>query len=272
MKWIDKLERKFGRYAIKNLMAYIISANAIIYFVVFYLGQVQLLELIALVPQKIMEGQIWRLITFIFVPPMTSGIIWLFFTLYFYYLAGSGLESQWGAFKFNTYYLCGMVGVIVASFITGSPMTASFLNMSLFLAFAKLFPDFEVLVFFVLPVPIKVLAWIDWFYIIYNIIFANSNGARVAAIVSLINYFIFFGKDIILSLKNKKTVAQNKSFRKNVAKGGDNVIKLEKGYIHKCTVCGITENDDPDMEFRYCSKCTGNHEYCMNHIRDHEHR
>lgn len=263
MKFLDRMERKFGKFAIKNLMTYIISANAIFYVLIYVLGNTKLLNLMILIPERVMNGEIWRLITFVFIPPSTS-ILWIVFTLYFYYLVGSELESHWGSFKFNIYYLCGIIGTIIGTFIGGSiGMGATFINLSLFLAFAKLYPDFELLIFFVLPVPMKILAWIDWFYIIYNIVVSPSNAMRIAAIFAVLNYLLFFGKDIIKNLKPKKNVTKKRDFK---------VIRnTEKPYVHKCTVCGITENDDPDMEFRYCSKCSGAREYCMKHIRDHEH-
>lgn len=261
MRWIDKAERKFGRYAIKNLMTYIISANAIVYVFAYMLGRTEILSAISLNPSLVMQGQIWRLITFIFIPPSTSPI-WIIFTLYFYYLAGSGLESHWGYFKFNMYYLFGMIGAIIAAFISGYG-NATFINLSLFLAFAKLYPNFEVLVFFVLPVPIRILAILDWIVIIFNIVTATTMSTRLAAIFSIINYFVFFSGDIIREVKRKKRQSDKMKSK---------VIRLDdRRYIHKCTVCGITENDDPNMEFRYCSKCDGTHEYCINHIKNHEH-
>ncbi|MCI6275147.1 MAG: rhomboid family intramembrane serine protease [Clostridium sp.] len=263
MKFLDRMERKFGKFAIKNLMTYIISANAIFYVLIYMLGNTKLWNLMILIPERVMQGEIWRLITFILIPPNTS-VLWIVFTLYFYYLAGSGLESHWGSFKFNIYYLCGILGTIIGCFISGGiSVGATFINLSLFLAFAKLYPDFELLVFLVLPVPIRILALIDWFYIIYNIVVAPNNDVRLAAVFAVVNYFLFFGKDMVKTVKLKKTVAANRDFRV--------ITNTEKPYIHKCTVCGITENDDPDMEFRYCSKCSGAREYCMKHIKDHEH-
>lgn len=262
MKWLDKLDRKFGKFAIKNLMLYIIIANAIFYFVIVFMNRIDIVQFLYLDPQKVLQGEVWRIFTFILLPPMVRPFF-LVFALYFYYLAGNGLEHQWGSFKFNFYYFSGMLGIIIASFITGGISNATFLNLSLFLAFARLYPDYEILLFFILPIPVKYMAMLNWLYMGYNFIVAG-NQYRIIIGFCLLNYFIFFGKDTITNTKNAqrrhKYRAQTEEYTKT------------KDYIHKCEVCGITDKDDPQMEFRYCSKCNGHYEYCMNHLKDHKHK
>jgi len=259
LKWLNKLERKYGRNAISGLMKYIVAANLAVF----------LLEVInpgleanlMLIPQAVMKGQVWRLVTFILIPPATSAF-WILFTLYFYYIIGMGLEQAWGSFKFNIYYLVGMIATIIVSLIGGSPATGVFINLTLFLAFASIYPNHEVLLFFILPVKVKYLGILNAVLLAQQFIMGGV-GIKLMILASLANYFIFFGKDFIELFKTKKKVKRNKEKFK--------VIEMKDYVRHRCTVCGITERDDPNMEFRYCSKCSGHKEYCMNHLKNHEH-
>lgn len=200
MKWLNKLERKLGRYAVSNLMYYIIGITLAV-FLIEYTLNISLSYYLAFIPSFIFQGQIWRIITFIFIPPASS-ILTIAFVLYFYYMMGSTLEYEWGAFKFNIYYLFGMLGTIIAAFITGMG-TSVYLNLSMFLAFAYLFPNVEVLLFFIIPVKVKYLAYLDWIFFILSLIFGTMS-SRAAAIASLINFFIFFGKDFIDYIKYQR--------------------------------------------------------------------
>lgn len=261
MKWFDMLERKLGRFAIPNLMVYIVVINAVVYALDTMATGGLLANKLMLVPQLVVKGEVWRLITFIFIPP-SSNMIFIFFALYFYYLVGSGLEQEWGSFRFNIYYFFGMAATILASFITGSSASATYLNLSLFLAFARIYPDFQILLFFVLPVKVKYLGWLNWAVIAYTVVLMPIPD-KVAAAASVINFFLFFGRDMIKGARNRGTVYGNRiRFNTKVS---------EKASFHKCAVCGITEKDDPHMEFRYCSKCEGDYEYCSAHLKNHQH-
>ena len=154
------------------------------------------------------SGESCELVTFIFIPP-TFSPLWLIFTLYFYYLVGSGLEQAWGSFKFNVYYLVGMIATILAAFITGHGATGVYLNLSLFFAFATLYPDFQVLLFFILPVKVKYLAWLNAAFLGYTLLFSPWP-LKVAALASVLNYFIFFGEDIFRQAKLKNQVWRNR--------------------------------------------------------------
>ncbi|QAA30787.1 rhomboid family intramembrane serine protease [Clostridium manihotivorum] len=265
MKWLDKLERKFGRYAIKNLMFYIVVANLIVYLMEYLFRTSMLTYKLMFIPSLILKGEVWRVITFIFIPPNSSPIF-IIFVLYFYYMIGSTLESEWGAFRFNFYYLLGIVGTIIAGFITGGAVTGTYLTLSLFLAFAYTYPDYQILLFFVIPIKIKYLAWLDAAFLAISFI-QGDIADKLSIVAALINFFVFFGKDMLYRGKNTGYAYNNK---KNIKKKTKNKnIKLV--WRHKCEVCGITDNDDPNMEFRYCSGCQGNHEYCINHLRNHEH-
>ena len=196
-------------------MQYIIMSTVTIY-ILQYIMKINLYPYLAFIPKLVMEGQIWRVITFIFLPPYAS-VFSMILMSYFFYMIGNTLEYQWGSFKFNIYYLFGIIGAIIAAFITGYG-TNTYLNLSLFLAFAYMFPDVEVNLFYLIPIKIKWLAYLDWFYFGYSLIF-GSFGVKVATVMSLINFFIFFGKDFINFIKNRKRYGSvQRNFRKEMRK------------------------------------------------------
>lgn len=261
MSFLDKLERKFGRIAINNLMKYIVMITSILFAITYITRNYYFLSLFELNPHLIMKGQVWRLITFIFIPSSMSPISFII-TMYFYYMIGNGLEEEWGSFRFNVYYILGMIGTILAGFIANDLVSATYLNLSLFLAFARIYPDFQILLFFILPIKIRYLAIFNWIFIGYTFAVGNMS-LKLAAIASIVNYLIFFGKEIYTGVRNNKRVYdRRKEFKSKMP-------KIE--YYHKCSICGITEKDNPDMDFRYCSTCEGNYEYCMDHLKSHEH-
>ncbi|MGE4282954.1 MAG: rhomboid family intramembrane serine protease [Clostridia bacterium] len=262
MSWLDKLERKFGHLAIKGLMTYIVGLNGFVYFLMQVDYTREFLVKLMLIPAYVLRGEVWRLVTFIFIPPNVSSPIWIIFALYLYYMIGNALEHEWGIFKFNIYYLLGVIGTIAAVFITGGAATATYLNLSLFLAFARIYPNYEFLLFFILPVKVKYLAWLNWIYIGFTVVFMPIP-QKVMALVSIANYFVFFGRDISSRIKTNRQVHYN---RRNFQQQIPRVITM-----HKCTVCGVTEKDDPKMDFRYCIDCEGDYEYCMEHLKNHEH-
>ena len=260
MSILNNLERKFGRYAIKDLMMYIVGLNALVYALSIVYPQSAAVSMLTLDPYLIMHGEVWRLITFIFIPPSAS-ILWIVFILYFYYMVGTGLEHEWGSFRFNIYYFTGMTVTVIAAFIIGQGATALYLNLSLFLAFAYIYPDFEILLFFIVPVKVKYLAWLNWLFIAFTALTAPLPD-KVAAIMSVSNYFLFFGRGIIANIGHSGSAYRRRmSFH----------AMPEKSTVHKCTICAMTEKDDPQMEFRYCSTCEGDFEYCMIHLKKHEH-
>lgn len=261
MRWLNKLERKYGRFAIKNLMLYIVALNAIVYMLTYFDVTGETIGRLVLVPDLVLKGEVWRLVTYIFIPPATS-IVWIVFTLYFYYIVGTGLEHEWGSFKFNIYYLIGMLGTTLAAFISGMGESAFYLNLSLFLAFAYIYPNYEMLIFFILPVKMKYLAWLDAAFLGYSFLMGGLS-IKLSILAAIINFFIFFGKDILQYSKNNRNAFNNK--RRYAAQ----IPQRES--IHKCTICGITENDDKNMDFRYCTSCEGYHEYCRDHLKDHIH-
>lgn len=204
------MERKLGKFAIKNLMLHITILNAIVYVASYIFGsQLNLISYMALVPDLVLQGQVWRLVTYVFVPP-SGGIILTAIALYFYYFIGISLERRWGSFKFNVYYFLGIILTAAASMISGFPVVGTFLNLSLFFAFAMLFPNMEVLFFFVIPLKVKYLAYFDAAFYAYVLIRGTASD-RIAIIGSLLNFFIFFGPDIYKMIKLKIKVMRNRS-------------------------------------------------------------
>ncbi|MGQ9780618.1 MAG: rhomboid family intramembrane serine protease [Bacillota bacterium] len=262
MDLLRRLERRFGRYAIRGLMSYIVGGNALVY-VFGYLDQGgALLEFLALDPAKVLQGELWRLVSFVFIPPSSSPLF-ILFVLYFYYLIGTSLEREWGTARFNLYYLAGMVGTILAAFITGGGATAFYLNLSLFLAFARLFPDFEFRLFFVLPVKAKHLAWIDWGFLGLSLLTA-AWPEKGAVLASILNFFLFFGGDLPAYLRRRQLVRQNRR----------RLLKALEATPPKrvCAVCGKTDKSHPWMVFRTCKICGLDLDYCEEHLEDHIHR
>ncbi|HYH02030.1 MAG TPA: hypothetical protein VEC37_02940 [Bacillota bacterium] len=264
MNWLNKLERRFGSWAIRGLMTYIIVLNGLVYLLMYLDRTSAYVNTLTLIPERVLQGEVWRLLTFIFIPPFTSPL-WIFFILYFYYMIGINLENEWGSFKFNLFYLTGMVGTMVAAFLSGGGIgaTSAYLNLSLFLAFAHVFPNFEMLLFFVIPVKIKYLGWLNWAYFAYTIITAPLT-LKVAAIIALVNFFLFFGRELFSQAKtNNQSYHRRQQFRTE--------NKPAQEAFHRCTICGKTELADSKLEFRYCAQCAGDHEYCMEHLHNHEH-
>lgn len=261
MNLLNKLEKKFGRYAIRDLMKYIVILNFAVYLIDMIYPEGRLTSWLILSPSHILEGQIWRLFTFIFIPPQAS-TFFILFALYFYYMIGSALEQEWGSFKFNVYYLTGIIGTIIATFITGGYATAEYLNMSLFLAFAYFYPNYEFLLFFFIPMKVKYIALLDVLLLLSSF-FSGGLTTKIVIVAVLGNFLLFFGKDMFSGAKTRQKVATNRR------KFKDNSPKII--YFHKCTVCGATEKSHPNTEFRYCAKCDGHHAYCTEHLFNHEH-
>jgi membrane associated rhomboid family serine protease len=261
MNWLNKLERRFGRFAIPGLMYYIIILNAVVYFFMYLDKTNTIKNLLTLEPALIMQGQIWRLISYIFIPPTTS-LIFIVFVLLFYYSVGVGLEQEWGSFKFNLYYLVGMIATTLAAFLTGSGATGVYLNLSLFLAFAYLFPDYEILLFMIIPLKVKYLAWLNWAFIGYTVL-TQPLPEKLMAVVSIANYLLFFGPDLIRHIRRRRDVYDN---RKRF-----NDENTYAAPTHVCEYCGMTEKTDPAMEFQHCPECDPQYEYCSKHIKIHQH-
>ena len=221
----------------------------------------------------IFHGQIWRLISFVFVP-LSDNLLSVAITLYLYWMIGSTLGREWGTARFNLYYLLGVVFNIVFGLIAGYT-SVSYLNLSMFFAFAALYPDMRLLLFFFIPIKIKWLALADALIFVLgfvvNLVRLNIVGALLP-VVAILNFLLFFWSDITDYLGEKQRRYQHKHSKQTVNfKQAAKQAQQQKGYIHKCAVCGKTDTDYPDMEFRYCSKCNGYYCYCKDHINNHVH-
>lgn len=268
MSFLDKLERKFGKYAIPNLMRYIIILYALGMFLrIFAPGVYE--TYFMLDASMILKGQIWRIFTFLLQCPSNS-IFFFVITLYFYYMIGSVLERTWGSFRFNVYYFTGVLGTVVAAIlvylITGHVyyLDTTFINASLFLAFAFEYPDMEVLLMFILPIKMKWMAYASMLMYVVNFV-QGSMGTRIAIIVSLLNFILFFS-----SIIRRKGYTPKQAHRKMKYNKAVNQARKSQSR-HKCAVCGRTDADDESLEFRFCSRCNGNYEYCQDHLFTHQH-
>lgn len=206
MNWIDQVERKMNRFGIPNLMFLIVVGMFSVFIIDLLLPQLQLSGWISFSRAAILQGQVWRLISFVFLPTSNS-MIWILFSLYFYYLIGSTLENQWGSCRFTIYYLIGVLGTIVGGFLTGYA-TNSYLNLSLFFAFAILYPNYQIMLFFFLPVKIKYLAFADALLFVIAFI-GGSLSIKASILFAILNFLLFFGGDFFSSIKNQRKYRQN---------------------------------------------------------------
>ena len=256
LRW---LEARFGRYAVPNVTIALILGQVLMLMVELARGRA-VLGRIQLVPALVLEGEVWRLITFLFNPPGGVLIFAIIFWLLFYTF-GTTLEVQWGTFRYNVYLFIGYLAAVAVAFLTPSAAAPNyFLYGSVFLAFAWLYPDYVLHLFFILPIKIKWLALLMWLG--YGLTLLTGTWTeRLQVIAATTNFLLFFGGEII---QRGKQAQRKRSFE---SRAGTNRQRL----IHRCRVCGLTSDDDPKMSFRYCSKCDGQMCYCVDHIRDHEH-
>lgn len=271
------------RFGIPNLMRIIVIGNVAVY-VLMLLTQANdanALSFLTFNLNALLHGEVWRLVTFVFVPAYSSPFA-LLISLYFYYWIGSTLERQWGTAKFNLYYISGalltVLGVVLASLITGNPyLTAAgtgYVNLSMFFAFAFLFPDTTVLLFFILPVRMKWLAYLDGALFAFDIIKAigaHNWAGVVLPIVALLNFAVFIWPEVHYLKERAKYQNSRKTVQFRQAQQQQAKQAQQQGYRHKCAVCGRTDTDYPDLQFRYCSKCVGYHCFCQDHIFNHVH-
>ncbi len=291
MNFIDRLEKRYPNFGVSNLMIYVIAisglgmlismVNPYIYYQYLSLDFYQIFH----------HGQVWRLITFLLCPSAggsgSSGLFWFVIMAWVYYSIGSNLERIWGRFRFTLFYLSGIVMILIVTLAAylimgivypaqevgiwlGMQVTLEYVTESLFLAFALVFPDVQFLLFFIIPVKAK---WLSIFYFAldaYQIIqgiMMKSYYPVALIVVSLINIFIFF-----FFAKGRPGMAAHARQTKRKAEFKQKMHESrEKGPIHRCAICGRTELDAPELDFRYCSKCDGRYEYCSEHLFTHEH-
>ena len=229
---MSNFERKFGKYAIKNISMMLILCYILGYIIELLMPEV--LYFLTLNPYAIVHGQIWRVATWILIPPGSDNLFFTLIMLYFYYSLGTTLERTWGTY-----------------------------NMSIFLAFAATFPEAQVLLMFVIPVKVKVLGIIYGILLLVSFIQGNTY-SRFAMAASLFNFIVFWATSRSHIHMSPRQVKRQQEFKREVKRSTGSSK-------HKCAICGRTEKDSPDLEFRYCSKCEGNYEYCKEHLFTHQH-
>lgn len=323
MRFLDKMERKYGRYAIRNLTAIVIGLYVAGYILEYAVPQAA--PWLWLEPYFIIRRhQFWRLVSWLLIPPEGLSIFTIIM-LFFYFSIGTSLEKTWGAFRYNVYIFSGLIFTILGAFvlygiltlqgyepivsnagavvqmvnynngyIIGRYFSTYYINMSIFLAFAAAYPDMQVLLYFIIPIRIRYLGYLYAILLAVNF-YQTSWPGRAAILLSLLNFIIFFFMTRNFKHYSPKEVKRRSDFRKATsgtarrgsarrraeerwgtggqrnASSGQAVSGGKRVPLHRCTVCGRTELDDPNLEFRYCTKCYGEHEYCQDHLFNHKH-
>lgn len=298
---VSNFEKKYSKYAIPNLTLYLLIG----YGVGYVLGMINpnLYSLLEFNPYMVLHGQVWRIVTWVLTMPENLSLFTIIM-FFLYYSLGRTLEHTWGTYRYNVYLLSGFLFTVVGAFILyfilciiygmnpgtmsllgsviGAYTSTYYINMSIFLAFAATYPDMEVLLYFVIPVKIK------WMGLLYGAIifvdiydafkYCHASGQYLYAIIvtimivlSLLNFIIYFVTTKGKMKYNPKQVKRKQQFKQSVKKA-QTIKTYEGGAHHKCVICGRTELDDPNLTFRYCSKCSGNKEYCQDHLFTHTHR
>ena len=285
------LRRKLEKYAIPNLTLYLIICYGIGYLMQYLVPAGY--QYLMLDPFLVLKGQVWRLVTWILIPPDSSNIFFVLITLYLYYSLGGLLERIWGTYKYNVYLFSGLLFTILGAFVlcgysvlmgaqptmytglyllnNGSAVyfgqfSTYYINMSIFLACAASIPDVQVLLTFLFPIKVK------WLGIVYGIILLvnciqGGIATWIVVIFSLLNFLVFFLRSKGKMHLSVGQIKRQQEFHQKMRAAGQT-----KGITrHKCAVCGRTELDGDDLEFSFCSKCNGNYEYCQYHLFTHEH-
>lgn len=296
---LEKLERKLGRFAIPGLMRYVVAMYVVGYIINLLNPAFYMQWLMFDVDMVFRHGQVWRLITFLVQPP-ENNIFFMALMVYVYYSIGTTLEKIWGTFRFNLFYFMGVLSNIIAVLIIylitylrfgygqSFPISLEYLNMSMLLAFAVTFPEVRFLLMFIIPVKGK---WLSIGYVIYfaykilvSFIADPFYGllTAIVIIVPMLNvlvYFLMVKRYLISPVQIKRRNDFKRSYREGAAAGYTTTNIRPEGSSksstvitrHKCAVCGRTELDGDNLQFRFCSKCNGNYEYCQDHLFTHEH-
>jgi hypothetical protein len=289
--FMSKWERKFGKYAIPNLTVILLLCYVAGY--VIELINSSFFSYLTLNPYMILHGQIWRLFTWVIIPPSSLSFFTLIM-LFFYYSIGTVLERTWGTWKYNVYIFSGMLLTIIGAFLCmgfyyilaalgggsvfsymgialsdsaafalgSSAFSTYYINIAIYLAYAMTYPDATVLLMFVIPVKMKWMGIVDAVLLVLTFISGNLF-TKFAVAAAIINVGIFYLTNIRRGSVSPKQIKRRHDYNKNVSRN-----KITK---HKCAICGRTDEDSPNLEFRFCSKCNGNYEYCQNHLFTHEH-
>jgi hypothetical protein len=266
MKFLNRLERSLGRFAVPRITIYIVFLQSLAFVILMSMQSrspekaAEYLSRLVLIGSEVLHGEVWRVITFVVIPPITNPIFF-FFAMYLLFLMGTALESHWGTFRYNVYLLVGWLATVaVAIVLPTMPASNGYLMGSIFTAFAFLYPDFQLMLFFIFPVKVKWLALLTWigFFIQFCI---GGWLDKFLVLAGTANFLLFFHRELWqrASGGHRRMLARAKSIR-----------PVEETF-NRCTTCGATEKSDPRMEFRYCPQCAGTPCYCILHIHAHAH-
>lgn len=261
-------------------MLYITVGTAIVYVISQMSGNYGLYSLLLFDRSLILRGQVWRLFTYALTYGVgSSNLLLIAISLFCYYTLGRAMEHSWGTLRFNLFYFTGMVMMDIYCLIFGGRAHVTYLNLSLFLAYATMYPDSGFLLFFIIPVKAWIFGLIDLAIVVLDL-FTLSFPANLFSVISLANYFLFFGTDIVNLLPRTWRIRARSNLKKAPQSHSHKVIQFradtqkapqKDNYNHRCTVCGRTDVSHPDLEFRYCSRCNGYYCYCEDHISNHVH-
>ncbi len=259
MNLLHSLERRFGWLAIPGLIRIVVALTALVYLLTFL--NPAFVSILTLNPARILRGEVWRLVTYIFIPQSIGqpgslmSPLWVLVALWFLLFIGDRLEQAWGAFHLTLYFLVGMIGTTIAAFLFGAQFSNAMLASSLFFAFAHFYPDEVIYVLFVLPMKVKWLAWISAALLLFGFV-TSPMSYRMALIAAFANYLIFFGPGVVRSVRNRQDVAgRRRRFEENA--------RPEEEALHRCATCGATEQTNASLEFRVARD---GEEYCLAHL------
>ena len=285
MNWIEKLERKYRRFGVSNLTLYIVIAYVLGFLLQEFLPTV--MGYLTLDIPMVFRGQIWRLVTWVLFPPSYSNVF--FFALaivFFYYPIGTMLERTWGSFRYTLYVFMGffltLVGAFILYFVMGPVavyipwriFTTYYITLSIILAYSLSYPEARVMLWFVIPIKMKWMAYVYLAIMAYEVFHYISRGGwfmTIPIICSLVNFAIFYFSFKDFTRYSPSQVKRRQEF-KRAMQPQSQVKPAGEGPRHKCAICGRTEKDDPNLEFRFCSRCKGNYEYCQDHLFTHQHK
>lgn len=286
---MKNLRTRFERFCfrnrnkgIPNLMLYLSLGSALVYLMSLFADTSILYYWLIFDRSLILKGQVWRLISY----PLTysaGSLLMTAISLLCYYSLGRAMENLWGTLRFNLFYLSGVVMMDIFCMIFGGQANVYYLNLSLFLAYATLYPDSHFLLFFIIPVKAWIFALLDLALVLVGL-FTYPFPANLFSVISLANYFLFFGKDVLNVIPASWRANARRLFRKktkqqkaktipfpNAGSYESSAARPKEPYTHRCTVCGRTDVSNPELEFRYCSRCKGYYCYCQDHINNHSH-
>ena len=288
-RWISRFCYNHPKLGIPNLTRYLVIGMVIAY-AIGWTTYFTFYQYLALYPELVFQGQIWRLVTFIFIPIQTN-LFWFVFEVLFLYFVGTSLEEFWGAARFTVFFFLGAILNAVLTFavygllpVLGNSMTAfsfyftpsmTYIKLSMFFAFATIYPDAYIRTYFIIMVKAKWLALLSAAVEALMVIRCLMEGdwfGILLIVVSLFNYLLFFWEDLLKLMGRQVSRVQHQTDPKTInLKKAQKELRQRRGYLHKCAVCGVTDQDSPEMEFRYCSKCNGYYCYCSHHINNHTH-